>query len=176
TVSDLQGHKVLAEAGKNTVLNGDFHLKGLPDIDKTTIEFKSNDFRTTYEDMAALVPSLRSVQSPRVDRVSYLRFKGEFTGTVRNFITNGTIETNLGTLTTNLNMKVPAGGPPVYSGTITTDSFYLGSFLDNDNLGRIAFQGKINGTGLKTGSISASLDGMVDNLEFNGYTYRHIQV
>lgn len=176
TVSDLQGHKVVATTGKNTVLNGDFHLKGLPDIDRTIIEFKSNDFRTTYDDMVAFVPSLRSIQSPRVDRISYLRFMGEFTGTVRNFTTKGTIATNLGTLTTNLNMKVPAGSPSVYSGTITTDSFYLGSFLDNDNLGRIAFQGKVNGTGLRTENINASLDGMIDNLEFNGYTYRHIQI
>ena len=176
TVSDLEGHKVLAEAGKNTVLNGDFHLKGLPDIDKTFIEFKSNDFKTTYEDMVTLVPALRSVQSPRVDRIDWLRFQGEFTGTVHNFTTDGSIATNLGTLQTNLNMKLPAGRPSVYSGTITTDSFYLGAFLDNDNLGRIAFQGKITGTGMKTGSLSASLDGMIDNLEFNQYTYRHIQV
>ncbi|HXB96073.1 MAG TPA: hypothetical protein VNU70_12975, partial [Puia sp.] len=176
TVSDLQGRKVTVEAGKNTLLNGDFHLKGLPDLGKAFIEFKSNDFRTTYEDVAALVPSLHQVQQPRVDRINWLRFKGEFTGTLRNFVTKGTIATNLGTLETNVNMKLPANGPSIYSGTIATDSFYLGAFLDNDNLGRIAFQGKINGTGLKTGTLSASLDGMIDNLEFNQYTYRHIQI
>src|ERR1700749_1200152 len=73
-------------------------------------------------------------------------------------------------------MKLPGLGPSVYSGMITTDSFQLGSFLDNDNLGRLAFQGKINGTGLKTGTLSATLDGMINSLEFNGYTYQHIQV
>ena len=176
TVSDLQGRKVLVQAGKNTLLNGDIHLKGLPDIEKTFIDFKSNDFRTTYEDMATLVPSLKSVQQPRVDRIAWLRFRGNFTGTIRDFLTKGTIETNLGALETNLNMKVPSHGPAVYSGTITTDSFYLGSFLDNDALGRIAFQGKISGTGLQTSNVNASLDGMIDNLEFNRYTYRRIQV
>ena len=175
-VSDLRGRKVVAELGRNTVLNGDFHLKGLPDLHKTFIEFKSNEFKTTYDDMLVLVPSLRTVQQPRIDRLSWLRFKGDFTGTIHDFVTKGTIESSLGTLETNVNMKLPADGPSVYSGTISTDSFQLGSFLDNDNLGRIAFQGKINGTGLKTGTLSATLDGMIDNLEFNQYTYRHIQV
>ncbi|HWB94945.1 MAG TPA: translocation/assembly module TamB domain-containing protein, partial [Puia sp.] len=175
-VCDLRGRKVIVEGGKNTVLNGDFHLRGLPDIEKTLIEFKSNDFRTTYEDMATFVPSLRKVDQPRMDRISWLRFHGDFSGTFRDFVTQGTIETNLGRLETNAGMRIPVSGPTVYNGTISTDSFYLGPFLDNDNLGHIAFQGKINGAGLKTGSLTATLDGMIDYLEFNKYTYRHIQV
>ena len=176
TVSDLQGRKVLLEAGKNTLLNGDIHLKGLPHFETTRIEFKSNDFRTTYQDMLALVPSIKTIQQPRIDRISWLRFKGDFIGTIRDFVTKGTIETNLGALQTNLDMKIPVYGPSAYSGTISTDSFQLGPFLDNDNLGRIAFQGKITGTGLKTGTLNATLDGMINNLEFNQYTYQHIQV
>ncbi len=176
TVSDLHGRQVVLSAGKNTLLNGDIHLKGLPDIQHTFIEFKSNDFRTTYQDMATLLPSLKKIEQPRIDRIEYLRFKGDFIGTIHDFITKGTIETNLGTLVTNLNMKLPAAGPSVYTGTISTDSFYLGRFLDNDNLGRIAFQGKIDGTGLKTGTLSATLDGTISSLEFNQYTYHHLQV
>src|SRR6185437_9371612 len=176
TVADLRGHQVIVEAGKNTSLNGDFHLKGLPDIEKTNIEFKSNDFRTTYEDMAALVPSLQKVEQVRLDRVTLLRYQGDFNGTIRDFVTKGTIQTNLGALQTNRNMRLPAGEASIYSGTIATDSFYLGPFLDNDNLGHIAFQGNIKGTGLKTGTLSATLDGMIANLEFNHYAYRHIQV
>jgi TamB, inner membrane protein subunit of TAM complex len=176
TVSDLHGHHVQLTAGHNTLLNGDIHLKGLPDINRTLIEFKSNDFRTTYDDMVALFPSMRTIQQPRIDQVQYLRFKGDFNGTIHDFVTNGTVETNLGSLVTNVNMRLPAEGPSTYSGTISTDSFYLGKFLDNDNLGRIAFQGKIDGTGLKTGTLSATLDGTINSLEFNHYTYQNIQV
>lgn len=176
TVSDLRGRKVVVLAGKNTLLNGDIHIKGLPDIEKTYIEFKSNDFRTTHDDITALIPSLRQIQQPRIDRIDWLRFRGDFTGTFRDFVTKGTVETNLGTIETNVDMKIPVSGPSVYEGTITTDSFQLGAFLDNDNMGRIAFQGKINGTGLQSGTLSATLDGMINSLEFNGYTYQHIQV
>jgi len=176
TIADLRGHHVQITAGRNTSLDGDIHLKGLPDVNKALIEFKSNDFRTTYDDMAALFPSIRTVRQPRIDQVQSLRFKGDFTGTIHDFVTDGTVVTNLGSLVTNVNMKIPAEGPAVYTGTISTDSFYLGRFLDNDNLGRIAFRGKIDGTGLKSGNLSATLDGTISSLEFNHYTYQNIQV
>lgn len=173
---DLQGRKVIVEAGKNTYLNGDIHLKGLPDIEKTYIEFRSNEFRTTYADMLTLVPEIKNVQQPRLDRVTWLRYKGEFNGMIRDFVTKGRIETNLGSLETNVGMKFPVQGPSAYSGILSTDSFQLGPFLDNDNLGRIAFQGKINGTGLKTGTLNATLNGTIHNIEFNQYNYQNIQV
>jgi hypothetical protein len=176
TVSDLRGHHVQLTAGRNTFLDGELHLKGLPDINRTLIEFKSGDLRTTYDDMVSVFPSIRTIQQPRIDLIQYLRFKGDFTGTIHDFVTKGTVESNLGTLVTNLNMKIPAEGPSVYAGTISTDSFYLGRFLDNDDLGRIAFQGKVDGTGLKSGTLSATLDGMISSLEFNHYTYQNIQV
>ena len=61
-VENLRGTKVIIEAGKNTLLNGDIHLKGLPDIDRTLIEFRSNDFRTNYADASTLIPQLKEIQ------------------------------------------------------------------------------------------------------------------
>jgi hypothetical protein len=176
TVADLRGHHIQLTAGRNTSLDGEIHLKGLPHVNQTFIEFKSGDLRTTYDDMVALFPSIRTIQEPRIDLIQYLRFKGDFTGTIHDFVTKGTVESSLGSLVTNLNMKIPAEGTATYTGTIGTDSFYLGRFLDNDDLGRIAFRGKIDGTGLKTETLSATLDGTISSLEFNHYTYQNIQV
>ena len=175
-VSDLEGRNAVIEAGKNTSLKGNFRIKGLPDIDKTYLDFQSTEFSSTYQDMALLVPSIKTIEQPRIDRIEWLRFKGSFTGYVRDFVTNGVIETNLGAVNTNVNMKLLEYGPSVYSGTINTDNFQLGPFLDNDNMGRIAFQGKVVGAGLKAGTLNASLDGTINSLEFNHYTYQHILV
>ena len=122
-------------------------------------------------------PSIRTIQQPRIDQIQYLRFKGDFTGTIHDFVTKGTVESNLGSLVTNLNMKLPAEGPSVYTGTIGTDSFYLGRFLDNDDLGRIAFQGKIDGTGLEF-RLPLTQRSMERSAAWNSiiYTYQNIQV
>lgn len=176
TVANLGGKNIVITAGKNTLLNGDIHLKGLPDIDQTFIEFKSNDFRTTYADMVTLVPQLKTVTQPRLDLIEYLRFKGTFNGYIKNFVTNGTIETKLGTLVTDVNMKFPGNNPTIYAGSINTTNFELGKFLDNDNLGNISFNGKINGSGLAANTLNAQLDGTIHNLEFHDYTYQDIVV
>ncbi|HVY76362.1 MAG TPA: hypothetical protein VG890_16145, partial [Puia sp.] len=46
-VADLQGSGLRIRAGQHTMLYGDIRMTGLPDIDKTIINFKSNDFQTT---------------------------------------------------------------------------------------------------------------------------------
>jgi len=175
-VADLNGRNVVLQAGSNTLLNGDIRLKGLPHIDTTFIEFKSNDFRTTYKDMAGLFPGLKTITQPRLDSIQYLRFKGSFTGYVRDFVTNGTIETNLGALITDVHMKIPQSAPPIYSGNLSTVNFALGTFTDNDELGDIAFTGKVNGQGLKPATLNATLDGSIQHLDFHNYVYQNIQV
>ena len=48
--------------------------------------------------------------------------------------------------------------------------------MDDASLGKFSFQGKINGQGLGSKTLDASLDGTIDRLDFNEYTYHHILV
>ena len=125
TVDDIVGREMLIQAGNNTLLNGDITLTGLPDINETFIDFKANDFRTTYADAVAFVPAMRKVTNPDLRKIQYVNFKGSFTGFIRDFVTFGTIQTNLGSITSDLNMKLPRGQEPVYSGSIATDNFQV---------------------------------------------------
>ena len=176
TVADLEGKNVLLNAGQNSFLNGDIHLKGLPDIDHTFIDFKSNHFRTTYKDIITFIPSLRQMKQPRIDRIEQLSFSGKFSGYLHDFITSGTIVTNLGTIESNVNMKILSTREAIYSGTIATDSFNVGRFIDDESLGKFSFVGKINGKGLAAKTLNASLDGKINRLDFNEYTYHNIIV
>ncbi len=96
TVDDLVGKGLMIEAGNNTLLNGDISMTGLPDINQTFIDFKANDFRTTYEDAAAFIPAVRKVKMPNLRKLQYVRFNGSFTGFIRDFVTFGTIQTSSG--------------------------------------------------------------------------------
>ncbi|HLX93702.1 MAG TPA: translocation/assembly module TamB domain-containing protein, partial [Puia sp.] len=66
--------------------------------------------------------------------------------------------------------------PSIYSGTISTDSFDLGKFLDNEQLGLLSFDGKINGEGLTSKSLNATIDGRISRLHFNQYDYSNLIV
>lgn len=175
-VENLVARNLIIESGKNAYLNGNVTLRGLPDIDRTFIDFEAKDFRTTYADAIAIIPQLKTVKHPRLDKIEYLRFKGNFTGFVKDFVTYGALETNLGTLVTDVNMKFPDNGHTSYTGNIRTEGFQLGEFLDVPQIGKISFKGSINGRGLKTGNLNAKLDGAIRSLEANGYTYQNILI
>jgi hypothetical protein len=174
SVSDLSGKNIKINAGLHTELKGDIHLTGLPDINKTFIDFKSNDFRTTYRDIITFIPSLKNINNPRIDRIENLRFVGNFQGTIKNFVTSGTIETNLGTLVTSVSMQLPENRPATYSGSLLTNDFQLGRFLEDSSLGKISFKGKVQGTGLALNTINASLDGNIREFSYQGYAYEDI--
>jgi hypothetical protein len=104
TVDDLVGRDLVVQAGNSTMLNGDITLTGLPDINQTFIDFKANEFKTTYSDAITIIPELRRVTNPDLRNIQYLHFTGSFTGFIRDFVTFGSIHTNLGTVLSDLNM------------------------------------------------------------------------
>ncbi len=176
SLDNLTARNVVLEAGKDTYLNGTLSLKGLPDINKTFIDFDARDFKTTYPDAVSILPSLRTITQPKIDELTYLRFKGYFTGFITDFVTYGTIQTNLGTIVSDLNMKIPEKGSTSYSGNISINDFQLGRFLNAPQIGKLSFQGKVNGRGMSATYLNAQLDGNIRSLEFNGYAYQNVSL
>lgn len=174
SVDDLFGSNLVIQAGNNTLLNGDISMTGLPDINQTFIDFKANDFRTTYADAVAFVPDLRTITQPDLRKLQFLRFNGNFTGFIRDFVTFGTIQTNLGIITSDLNMKLPANQQPVYSGTIATEYFKLGDFLGDEKIGIVALNGSVRGRGFNIRTLRTDLDGKIKFADYNGYRYNNI--
>ncbi|MHA4846606.1 translocation/assembly module TamB domain-containing protein [Flavitalea antarctica] len=176
SVDNLSARSVLIEAGKNTYLNGSISLKGLPDLNKTYIDFEAKDFKTTYSDAVSFVPYLRTIDQPRLNQLTFLKFKGSFTGFITDFVTYGTIQTNLGTIVSDVNMKFPENASTSYSGNININNFQIGRFLDLPQIGNLSFRGKVNGRGMSISRLSAQLDGTIHSLEFRGYQYQNVLV
>ncbi len=176
TVDALVGRELLIQAGSSTLLNGDLSLTGLPDINQTFIDFKANDFRTTYGDAVTIVPAMRRVTIPDLKKIHYVNFKGNFTGFIHDFVTFGTIQTNLGTLTTDLNMKLPYKQQPLYSGNIATDNFRLGEFLSDKNIGSVSLTAAVKGTGFSSKTRNTLIDGTIRFAEYKNYRYENIGI
>ncbi len=159
----------------NSILNGDITLKGLPDMNNTFIDFKSpGGSQTNYKDIAALVPSLNRAGLSKLSSLGTIRFRGNFTGFINDFVAYGDINTALGNLTADLNMKLPANKVPSYSGKISSPGFQLGRLIDNSRLGMIALNGKVKGSGFTVNTLDVDFDGKVQQLYVSGYNYRNI--
>ena len=175
TVDGLASEKLELWLGANTYVNGNVSIVGLPNINKTLLNIEARELRTTYGDAVGFFPGLAKLSSPNVRALSYLRFKGTFTGFVNDFVSYGTIQTALGTLTTDINMKLPAGKEPVYSGTLSTDGFQLGTLINNKSLGVVDFHGAVKGRSFDWNRLNLNIDGIVHRIQYDNYTYRNIK-
>src|SRR5205085_10888427 len=128
------------------------------------------------EDAIAFVPAIRRVTSPDLRKLQFLRFNGSFTGFIRDFVMFGTLQTNLGTVKSDLNLKLPEGHDPIYSGKLYTDFFRLGEFINDPRVGAIGLNDtlKVEGKGFKEETRNAILDAKIKFVDFNNYRYTNI--
>ncbi len=175
SIDNLSAKNMLIKSG-NTIVEGDIAMRGLPDIKQTFIDYKGNNLQTDYGDLVTIIPSLKNLKQVQLQRLGTIRYKGNFTGFVNDFVTYGNFTTNLGSLQADLNMKLPGDRPANYSGSVATDGFKLGQFLNNGKLGNIAFNGKIKGSGFTAQSLKANFDGNFREFDFNGYRYQNLAI
>ena len=175
TVDNISVKDLKIKSG-NTFVDGDISLRGLPDINETFIDFKGNNLHTTYSDLVTIIPSLKNITQPQLSKLGNIYFKGNFTGFINDFVTYGTIVSDLGTANTDINMKLPDHGAPLYSGRINTDNFKLGQFMNSKEFGNISLNGKVKGTGFTLRELDANFDGDIKQIEFNGYNFQNIKL
>jgi hypothetical protein len=174
TVEHLKGKNIVLETGKQTLFEGDFVMDGLPDISNTFLDIDAKRFTTNYADASAIFPGLKTITKPALYKLNNLSFNGSFTGYLKDFVTYGTIKTNLGTVVSDINLKIPTGGQPIYSGKIKTERFELGTFLNEPLLGKIVMEGSLKGKGFNVNTLFAELDAKLHQIEINGYNYHNI--
>lgn len=174
TVSKFKIDDLFLRNGPVTYISGNLAMKGLPDIDNTWIDFGNGFIQTNSKEIAFIYPDIAKITNPDLLALGNIRYKGNFSGTINNFNIDGTLSSVLGGLTTKLNLQLPANGLPAYDGEVTTTQFDLGKFMDVPSIGKVSFNGKINGKGFELNNAFSSLDGVFNLLEFNGYTYNNL--
>jgi hypothetical protein len=173
TVDNLSCSSLDAKAGA-TSLTGNLVLTGLPNIKETFIDLNNGLLKTNYSDLVTFAPALKNVKGVRLQEIGLTTYKGNFTGFINDFVTYGTLQTALGTVETDLNLKIKPGTEPAYSGKLFTNNFQLGRLVQNGKIGNIGFNGKIAGTGFKPGSIRADINGTVTRFDYDRYSYTNV--
>lgn len=174
-VSNLKANDISVEAGNTTRLKGSLEMRGLPDIEETFIDFHADELVTTGQDVMQIMPIVKEIVSTvRIDRLSNIRFKGSYTGFINDFVAYGEFQTNLGNLSSDLNFKTNKD-VPVYSGSLTTSNFNIGSLFDNSNLSTLTMAAKVDGAGFNFKTLRANVDADIQEIALYGYNYQHIK-
>lgn len=173
TVDNLGSDHLDLQAGNITKLRGKIKLHGLPNISETFIDFQADQLQTTGNDLLRFMPFLRN---DKVDlaKLSTIRFKGNFTGFINDFVAYGSFHTNLGNLQSDLNLKFTRK-QPIYSGNLSADNFNIGTLLGTSYLGPATFKTKIKGSSFDFNTLLAKVDANISSVYVNGYTYQNIK-
>ncbi len=178
TVNDITGEDVEIRAGKETWLNGDLKIKGLPEIEKTLFDMNLKRLRSTRKDLEVLIGQLsrqKSFELPSVfDRLGKIDYQGRITGFYNNFIAQGMFNTQLGDLIADINLDIRNQG--TYSGQVFSSSFDIGHLLHFPDVGFASFRANVVGEGFSIESFKEELSGKLEFLDYKGYRYRNIEV
>lgn len=179
TISNLKGKNISIYMGSVTQLDGDISLKGLPDFKNTMINLNVKKLVTQYYDLQMLpappFSSGKKIQVPNeITRLGVMKFSGLFDGFFNNFTAYGFLETHVGKAKTDITLDVK-GNDITYNGTIQIIDFNAGKVFDMEKtLGKISYTGTIQGQNFTLDNLSASLDGVIHSLDFNGYNFTNI--
>ncbi|MBX2931067.1 MAG: translocation/assembly module TamB domain-containing protein [Chitinophagaceae bacterium] len=173
TITDFNINNLLAKTGHSTI-RGNLAMKGLPNIDKTIISLQNGAIYTNAIDLNTYIPVLKTFTNPNITALGNITYKGNFNGYYHNFKTKGNINTDLGALYADLAFNFPTKQEPIYAGTLHTEQFDVGKFINTPTLGNIAFEGKVDGSSFTLDKMKASIDGTIKKLELNNYAYTNI--
>lgn len=174
TVDDFKTTNLSAQYGQS-FLNGALSMKGLPNMNQTEIVLDKISAKTTIQDLGQWIPDIKQLKQVPLDALGNLYYKGSFVGTVYDFIVKGALSTDIGNAETSIRLQFPKNSAPLYEGNISTKKLNAGKLFKIPSLGLLNFKGKIAGSSYQLDKIKTTIEGQIDSVQFNGYTYAQIQ-
>ncbi|WP_460623331.1 translocation/assembly module TamB domain-containing protein [Hymenobacter tenuis] len=159
--------------GKNSRVKGDINVEGLPNIKESFVEMRLQPSVLDGRDIRRYIPASGW---PYVQRLGVVKLKGQFLGFYNDFVANGSFQTALGSVVSDVNLKFKTD--PRYSsyeGQVRTTGFQLGKLLGDERTIRdITMNGKVEGVGFDMRTARLTANATVQSIWLNGYRYRNI--
>lgn len=174
TVDDFKASNLAAQYGQSFI-RGDLTMKGIPEMKNTVIQLDQLVAKTNIQDLSQWIPQIKNLKEFPLDAFGNFYYNGMLTGTIYDFMARGNLATDIGTAATSIRLQFPDNKEPIYEGNLTAKRFNAGKLLKIPSLGLLNFTGKIAGSSFNLNKIKTSIDGQIDSIQFNGYTYAQIQ-
>ncbi len=171
-VNDLHIPTIDFQTLSNTRLIASLHLKGLPDMNKLSVDLNLKKLTTGRSDIEKLVA--KSMLPSGIQFPNTIGLSGTFKGGMTAFNTKLALVTEKGTakLDGKVNM---AKQDTSYDAAVSVRDLNIGQIMQMDStLGILSFEGKIKGKGTDPKKLMANFDGKVNRLDAMGYRYHDI--
>ncbi|HSO86209.1 MAG TPA: translocation/assembly module TamB domain-containing protein [Draconibacterium sp.] len=181
-LSDIKGKDLIIRTGEKTNATFDFYVNGIKDIETMYLFLDLKQLETTIDDVASfnIVRNGKKIQLHLPESLynsGLISFKGNFSGFLSDFVAFGTMESRMGIIKTDVSVIPKKDGLYSYKGKITTTDFNLGRLLNSNNIGKITFNGNVDGDyKISDKKISGLFKGEIAKLEANDYVYENIKL
>lgn len=173
-VKNLQIDNLEVRGIGSTVIAARGRIIGLPDAENAYFDMNVRQLRTTARDIKQLVPP--GTIPNNISLPSSIAGNVVFKGKINNFSTNVNLTSSYGKAKIKAMFDQRVKDKERYDADIAIDNFDVGSLIKNDSLGRITLTAKVKGTGLNPQTANATLKGLLEKADFNGYTYRDLNI
>ena len=175
TVSNIEAKRLYVSDGYTTI-KGNLKMDGLPDINNTYIDYTNGELLTSGNGIIKYAPELKDLSTVDLNAISNAYFKGDFKGYINDFIINGTIASNLGTIVSDVNMIIAEtdNSKTVFNGKVKVDALQLGTLLRTPDLGSVTLNADVKGTQSKQDGTSVDFNTIIDQFGYKGYNYQNI--
>ncbi|HRZ96229.1 MAG TPA: translocation/assembly module TamB domain-containing protein [Paludibacter sp.] len=178
-LSSLRLKDIEIKYGKSFLLKTDIDLNGLTNIADAFIFGNINDLKFEKSDVQDFISELTGkpfILPKELNELGLINYKGNITGFYSNLVAYGNLNTNLGSLSTDILLKFDKTLKDLsYNGTIKTASFNLNKLLGDKAFGKTAFEINTNGTKLHDAAFKGTIKANVSEFYLNNYTYRDVK-
>jgi len=163
-----------ARYGKYTHVVGNISASGLPSVPEAFLDL---DLKPSVLNAADLKKYIPAKSYALAQRLGTIKFKGNFLGFYNDFVANGSFNTALGNVVSDINLKINKNtNASSYSGYLKTNNFKLGKLLGNEKLvSTISLDGRVKGSGFDINKDNINLDATIAAVRLQGYNYRNIK-
>lgn len=162
--------------GEFTHITGDISADGLPDFRNTFADLELGPSTINARDLRRYIPKHAY---PIAARAGTIKLKGEFTGFYNDFVANGSFNTPLGNLVSDINLKFDKknANHSSYKGYVKTGGFDVGGLLgDRSVIKKVSIDGRVQGSGFTMSTAHLQLDATINAINLYDYNYRNIVI
>ena len=173
-VSDLNIKKLVLKGLKETDINANGIIQGLPESKKVYADLTINKFQSSKQDMLSLIPKTslpKTITLPEKFNVS-----GRIKGGMNDLYTDLAINSTLGNAKINGSLiNITDKYKAKYDVTLSANNLQLGVLMQNQKLGSLTGNFKVQGNGYDPQTANANINGDISEVTLNNYSYHNIK-
>lgn len=181
-LNDIKGKDVSIKTERSTRAVLDFYINDIENTESMYLFLDLKTLETTFNDLSTFTfpqgSGIKPLQFPEsFYKTGLFQFKGNFSGFLSDFVTFGTLTSNMGTVKTDVSLVPEANNTFHFNGKVSTKEFKIGKFLNVKNLGNVTFNGEADGSyKISNRAIEGLFKGDISKIEANGYVYQNVQL